>query len=55
LSRVASTSQRANRDKVEGWLKSRRSGPSFITAKRNVRNGLMVALSSKADPCRMIA
>jgi hypothetical protein len=26
-----------------------------MTANRNVRNGRMVALSSNAEPCRMIA
>ncbi|KAJ9104335.1 hypothetical protein QFC19_003976 [Naganishia cerealis] len=55
LSRVASISQIAKRDRVLGFEKIRRSGPSRIATKRNVRSGLIAFLSSTNVPCRIIA
>ena len=54
LSLVASTSQSANRDSVDGCENNRRSGPSRIVQNRNVRSGRIAAFSSKEEPCRMM-
>jgi hypothetical protein len=53
-SRTASTSQTANRERVDGCAKTARSGPSLMMASRNVRRVLMACLSSIDVPWRMM-